>query len=161
MTTQAEVGVGFDVSALLKMSASVDSLAAELQRTRQRTNQVAQSVHPFSIPPMPMPITSSAGTLNIPNILGPQTGNYWDVHRISVTGFSAGTVSVYLGQNGAELLAVFSTAGVLLNGKAQILLNGNDAMYFAGTSITAATGYVTVSVAGVEIAASCIGDYLL
>lgn len=164
MTTApgTEAALSFEFAASLGIS--IDGLTNELRQARKRAENIAQLIHPFTIPPMAMTITGSAGsgtgTLNLPNILGPQTGQYWDVHRISCTGFSAGTVSVYLNQNNADLVAVFSSAGVLLNGKAQIILGGNDNLYFSAASATAASGYITISIAGTEIAAPLIGEYL-
>lgn len=159
MTTPA----GFQFGVELK--ASIDSLTGEIARDRKFRQQVAQAIHPFTIPPMPITITSSAGSLFLPNITGPQLGNYWDVHRISVTGYTAGTVAVYLNQANAELVANFVTpasgpiVGTQFYGKGHIVLGGNDSLYFNATGITSAAGFLTVSFAGVEIAAPYIGYY--
>ena len=156
MMTPPETGVG--IAAFAGVSAALGNVADELAALRARQDRVAQEVHWFTIPPQAITLSAGAGTLNVPTMLGPRTGRYWDVRRISCTGFTAGTVTVYLSQNGAEQVAVFSTAGILLNGKAQIFLGANDALYFSAASIT---GSVTVSIAGIEISAPCIGDYLL
>jgi hypothetical protein len=166
MTMQAEPGIALDAGFFVNFKASIDALTAETARLRKRQDRLSQGIHPFIVGPMPLTITSNAGTLAIPNLLGPQMSNYWDIHRISVTGYSAGTIAVYLGQNNGDLVANFVTpsAGSIVGcqyfGKAHILLSGNDSLYFGASGITAAGGYLTVSLSGVEIAADLIGDYL-
>jgi hypothetical protein len=160
---QAEQGL--DLSFAVGLRASIESLATEVKRQNDRHHRLAQAIHPFTIPPMPLTITSSAGSIYQPNITGPQMSKYWDVHRISVTGYSAGTVAVYLNQVGAELVANFTTpatgsiVGCQYFGKGHLVLTGNDSLYFSATGITAASGYLTISIAGVEIESAYIGDY--
>ena len=146
-----------DVEAGAVLAASVSDLATELRLQRERGHRLAQAIHPFGVTVVSMTLAAGAGTINQPNLHGPQMSNYWDVKRIQCTGFTAGTVTVYLNVVNAEIAAVFSQAGVLLNGKAQILLNATDTLVFSATGIT---GSVLVSLAGVEIAADCIGEYL-
>jgi predicted phage tail protein len=146
----------FEASASLGLA--IEGLTNEMKQARMRSQRLAQLVHPFKVSTIPMTITSNAGTLNVPNMLGPQTGYYWDVKRITATGFSAGTVTVTLGAGGGETLTIISAAGSLLLGKAHILLSGSDNLYFTAASIT---GTVAISLAGIEIAAPVIGEYLL
>jgi hypothetical protein len=154
--TTDETFTGIEIMAGL--SASIGNLAGQLEIDRESRRKLAQAIHPFTIPPQPIAVSGGAGSLDQPNILGPRTGKYWDLRRISCTGFSAGTVTVYLSQSGAEMVGVFSAAGVLTLGKAHILLGGNDRLYFSAASIT---GTPVVSIAGLEIDATWIGEYLI
>jgi small neutral amino acid transporter SnatA (MarC family) len=140
------------------VAVALDGLSEELRKTRQRAEKVAQLVHPVVVSGISLPLTAGAGTLNIPNMLGPMTGHYWDLKRITAYGFSAGTVTVTLGASQGDVLTVISTEGSVLFGKAHILLNGGDNLYFTAAGIT---GTVSVAIAAIEIAAPVIGDYLL
>lgn len=146
-----------EIDLVAGLTAGLDRVAVELERQRERQQRIAQDIHPFIVPVFQIALSSGAGTLNQPNAFGPQVSNYWDVHRIQCTDFTAGTVTVYLNIAGAEKVAVFATAGVLLVGTAQILLGAGDTLVFVASGIT---GSVNVSVAGVEVAARSIGDYL-
>lgn len=158
MTTPLDTSSGLNFQVMADLSANLGQVAQEMKLRREKETRLAQGVHPFMISPNQITLAASAGTLNQPNLYGPQLGNYWDVKCIQATGFSAGTVTVYYNQNGAEEAAIFSTAGVLLVGKGQILLSGNDALIFVAASIT---GSVTIAMRGIEIAAPLIGDYLM
>jgi hypothetical protein len=151
-----EGGISLEVFA--GMSASLGQLVAEAAWQREYKRNLIQEIHPFSVPAQGITLTAGAGTLDQPNLLGPRTGRAWDVRRMSVTGFTAGTVTVCQTQANADVLAVFSSAGVLLNGKAQLLVNAGDRMIFVASGIT---GSVTVSIAGIDISATLLGDYLL
>jgi hypothetical protein len=155
MTTTDETGVSFQI--LGALSASINGLSAQIQQERTHRERLTQALHPFVVSQQAITLSAGAGTLDQPNLLGPRTGKFWDLRRISCTGFSAGTVTVYLSQPSADVLSVFSTAGVLLLGKAHIILGGNDRLYFSAASIT---GSVTISIAGIEVDADRIGCYL-
>lgn len=156
--TTTETGAGFDIQVLAGLSANVGSLASQIWAERDDKQRLAQAIHHFTVPPQAVAITSNAGTLDQPNLLGPRTGKFWDIRRIAATGFTAGTVTVYMGPVGAEIVAYFSAQGVTTLGKATVLLGGNDRLVFSAATIT---GTVTVSIAGTEIDADRIGDYLV
>jgi hypothetical protein len=156
MTSPDGGGIAFDFSAGLQ--ASIGSLTEQLKAWRSDRLRLAQAVHPFVIPGIPLSLTTGAGTLNQPNIMSPRTGRFWDIRRISCTGYTAGTVTCYLNSTSGDIVALFSTAGVLLNGKAQLLIGANDLLVFGAASIT---GTVTVGLAGVEVDAERIGEYLI
>jgi hypothetical protein len=105
-----------------------------------------------------MTLSGSAGTISQPNLHGPRTGQVWDVHSVTVTGFTAGTVTAYLNSTAGDTVLVFSTPGVYQMGKAQLILQASDYLVFGATSIT---GTVTVQVAGVELARDLLGEYLI
>jgi hypothetical protein len=160
MTMQAEASVN------VGLQASVNALTAELELHRTRSRRLAQLINPFKVSVMPLTISGSAGSgvgsLNAPNLLGPQIGNYWDIRCIQASGFTAGSVSVTLNHQSGELVAYFTAQGVQLIGKGQILLGGNDNLYFSAAGITSTSqGPLSISVSGITIAAPLIGEYLL
>jgi hypothetical protein len=127
---------------------------------------LSQLIHPFKVSVIPLTISgvagSGVGSLNVPNMLGPQVGQYWDVRCIQASGFTAGNISVFLNQANAELVAYLTGQGVSLIGKGQILLGGNDNLYFSAAGITSTNqGPLSISLSGIEIAAPLIGEYLL
>ena len=118
-------------------------------------------------------ISSSAGTLPMPDAGGPNTGYYFSVRRMSAEGFSAGTVTVY--KNGVtqasggavvgnpEIVAVFNppTAGLIAAqffGRGDLLLNPNDFLTFAASGITVTAAYAGVQING---SADCFPSWLL
>lgn len=147
-----------DVAASFDVGVSLDSLASEIKRYNDRAHRLAQAIHPFSVPPSPIALSSGTGTLSQPNISGPQMSNYWDVHRIAAMGFTAGSVTVYLNAVGGDPVAYLTAQGVYYFGKGQVMLTGNDNLVFYATNIT---GTVAMALGGTEIAAHAIGDYLL
>lgn len=151
MTTTDE-GLSFQFMAGL--TASIEGLAAQMENDRAERQCIAQAIHPFKVPGIPVP---SSGTLDQPNLLGPRTGQYWDIHRISCTGFSAGSVTAYLNSAFGDEVETFAAAGIIKYGKAQQMLTAGDRLVFVATGIT---GSVVVSFGGTEIAAPYIGYYL-
>jgi hypothetical protein len=168
MTTEldgADDFAGVQFVGFAEVKASIDNLTAETARLRKRQDRLAQGIHPITMPPVPITLSSGTGTLNQPNLLGPQSGKFWDIHRVSVANYTAGYVIMYLNAQNADVLYKFdadSTSGVQVQtfGKAQILLGSNDNLFFYASGITTANN-LAIAFAGTEIDAPLIGDYLL
>lgn len=144
--------------ASVQLSASVESLTEAMREQRDRLDRLTRAVRPVYITGIPMTLSGGDGTLNVPNMLGPATGRYWDVHRITVSGFTAGTVTVYDSSTAGDTLLIIASAGSQFLGKAQMLLAPQRTLVFSASGIT---GTVAVSMAMTEIEARWIGDYLL
>jgi hypothetical protein len=106
---------------------------------------------------VPTQVVPASGILDEPNILGPQRGKAWDIHRIACTGFTAGSVVLQL-PNTFDQLWTFSAAGTQLFGKWQMGIVDPARFYIVATGIT---GTVSINMSGVEIDLPWLGDYLL
>lgn len=155
MTMTDETGVSFQI--LGALTASINGLSAQLEQERSNRQRECQALHLFTIPPQNITLTAGAGTLDMPPLLGPRTGKFWDVKRVSVLGYTAGTVIAYLGAVGAEVLDAYQTADAYHYGKAHFMLGGGDRIVFSATGIT---GTVQVTLGGIELDADCLGAYL-
>lgn len=152
MTTPT--GLGFSV----ELQASIDSLSGEMAMARHRATRLNQMITLARVPGIPVQLSGGDGTLQLPNILGPMTGQWWDIRRIAVWGFTAGTVNAYLSSPSGDLVLSWAAAGVTTLGKAHVLLRPNDSLVFVATGVT---GSVTVALDAIQVEAPVIGDYLL
>jgi len=145
---QAQAGLGAGgAEADAGLHLAVGRLADAVTAERQHRLRMASRIWANDIPPHAIPLVAGAGTLDIPNELGPNTGFAWAVHWVSAASFTAGTVSLYLGQaQDANLRFVFTSAGVWeAPRKATILLPGTRMVFVASGIVGAVTiaGQVT------------------
>lgn len=146
---------------------SLGRIASNLPDPRRIRLEKARSVWPVRIDPIPVQISGGVGILDLPQQLGPGLGYNWDVHTISATGFTAGTVSGWInlpslanvaaGPAGA-LRAPFTAAGVINYGKNQLFLRQGERLVFIATGIT---GSVLVSLDATSLTDEYVGEYLL
>lgn len=127
-----------------------------------------QLIRPIPLIPVPQ-ITSTNGTADYPELCSPRTGWWWDVHRVTVNTFSAGTVNLYLtaggsgGGTGGALadtnqVYAFTTKGTLTFGKGQLLVPASLRLVFSAAGIT---GNASPAIGVTEIHQSALADYLL
>ena len=115
-------------------------------------------------------LSSGAGATQFPDTLGPASGFYWCVRRLSVQGYTAGSVTVYKNAppvGGAiigtpEVFLPVPQAGNFYLGKSEGMLNPTDALSISATGITLATGYAGIQVNGTAdcFPASLLWSYL-
>lgn len=163
--SDGQAGAGFELMA--RLSASVDGLAGELKSDRDRRDRLSQLIQPFSIPSIAVPYGGATpgngvGNTDVPNMLGPRSGQVWDVHQISTTGWATGTMSVFLDAVNGTLVAQFSAAPAVLNfGKGQLLITAGSRLIIVGAAATGAVAAAAVALRGVQMDARMLGDYLL
>jgi hypothetical protein len=90
---------------------------------------------------------------------GPAFGWYWDVHLITVAGFTAGSVNLWkndLVTPAAEKFP-FTSAGSLTLGKGQFVVLPNDVLYFVPSSIT---GTISVCLSVEKVRREAWQDYI-
>jgi hypothetical protein len=104
-----------------------------------------------------VPLTAGAGTLQQGNQYGPETPYWWDLRTISVWGFTAGTVTIYLNSVNGEQLGQASVPGQF-TWSAQALLGPQDNLLISATGIT---GVVNVTIRAVEVATAWLPEYLM
>lgn len=148
-------------------------IAGALPDPRTRRREAAQNVWSVDIDPTPMVPQQVAGVwyLDIPQLFSASLGEHWDVHVITATGYTAGSVSAWINvpviaANGAvtagALRGSFPSAGLNNYGKGQCHLRANDRLVFIGTGIVVpAGGQVLISLSATRVADEYWGEYLL
>jgi hypothetical protein len=81
----------------------------------------------------------ASGTISQPGTLGPPTGFYWGIRRLTASGFTAGTVTFYDSSASGEPLAVAGSAiaGIPQTfGRGEVLLHPGHYLVIVAAGIT-------------------------
>jgi len=159
---------------MASLQLGIGRLTARLDQDAERRRKLTLAIAPIVVDPIPMNISGGNGFLDVPQMLGPTMGRYWDVQSITCEGFSAGSVRGYI--NGVQiptvsgflagrLIAPFPQDGVLTLGSGPPCMlrgTGKDRLVFAATGITLRTGFaqVMISLEGTQVLDEWIGEYL-
>lgn len=160
MSQPDDGAAGFDIELLASLDVNLGRVADQLAYQRDRHESLNQSVKtiPNIVAPQLVPV-SSAGTIDAADILGPKTGQCWDVKRMTAATFAAGTVTVYRdAQADQNELYVFSQAGSAFFGSLQVTLEAGERLIVVGAGLT---GNVTFSFGVIEVAAPWWPAYVL
>lgn len=109
------------------------------------------------VPIRASPITTAAGTVDLPDQLGPHDPYWWDIKRLGAWGFTAGTLTVFLNNTAGEQLAAYSTPGNV-TWSTQLLLAPRDRLILVAAGIT---GTVQITGQAIEVATPWLPEYLL
>lgn len=124
------------MSAEIELGAFID-LGDKLDREHHWREKKAHAVYQQPFDPMQVVLDSSGdGTLDEPSRMGPNRGFMWSVRRLTLSGWSAGTVTVYL--DNMEPIPV-PQPGMYTFGRGELLLTTGQRLVIAVTGIT---GYV-------------------
>lgn len=125
---------GLDLSVFAQLAASINGLAARMDREAQQRQRAAQAMRqvPFILN---VPLVAGAATIN-PSPAGPDTGYYWSIRKIAAVGFTAGTVNTYVDNTGGEPIVPFPQAGVVTFGGGDQLLHPNSNIAIVASGIT-------------------------
>lgn len=140
----------------LQLIASIETLTQQMRKAWQHEQRKAQAIR--VIPLAPSQAIASPFTIDVPDLLMAKTGYYWDVRRLALTGWSAGSVTVYRNASGGEPVAVFATPGVIVYGKAHLLLHPGEKLVAVGTGIT---GFVQLNGDVIALEAWLLPQYLI
>lgn len=151
----------------LQIGALRDDRARALADIRDR---VFQDVYPVAIPARSAQVTSG-GALTIADAeqLGPRSGIYWDVRRVSVFGLaSSETVNLFKVASATTASAAAQNFVCTISqstpfqafGLGQVMLRAHESLMVTGTGLTNGE-WVTMSADGFSIGAEWIGLYLL
>ena len=152
---------GLQAGAGASLEVVLGRVAGALDRREKRDLGLWQAVHTVPIRTAALTaLVSSAGAVDFPDQLGPHDGYWWDVHRLSAWGWTAGTVTVYLNDatGSGEQLAVFGTPGQYTWGKAQMPLAPRDRLVVVAAGVT---GAVYIGGAATEVLAPFWPEYVL
>ena len=138
------------------LEVTLGRIADRMDREDRRQRRLDQLLHPEPITGV-IPLSAGAGTLDQPDMYGPRDGYWWDVRRITVDGFTAGTVAVYRNNVNTAKIANFTQAGEW-TWSGQMMLRMRERLLFVATGIT---GSVQVDGDAFAISAQVLADYLM
>lgn len=104
-----------------------------------------------------IPLSAGAGTLYQADMYGPKDPYWWDLRDLSVWGFTAGTVTLYLNSVNGPILAQASAPGDF-TWSAQKILAPRDVLVFGASGVT---GSVVFAGQAIEIEALWLPEYLM
>jgi hypothetical protein len=148
---------GLAVSGMAEIHAAIGSRAYDYASMDGADRELRLAREMYQVPFAGLiTITTGAGALGSFDGNGPGSGYFWSVRRLSLQGFSAGTVTLYKNAtvNGGaivgtpEVLPSFPQSGVFTFGRGEVLLNPNDWLGFAAAGITVTSAYAGVQING-------------
>lgn len=122
---------GIELSAQIALS--LGDIATAMQQEQAWRRRCAGAIQ--QVPVISNQVNGS-GTIDTPDALAVKTGYIWGLRRLSCYGFSAGTVTVYIGAAGGEVLFPFDQAGTATFGRGEMLLMPGDRLVAVGAGIT-------------------------
>jgi len=143
-----------EASLEVQLSGGIRRIERALARHPALTGDLNQLIYPVNLPPLQI---GSAGLLDLPDMLGPKLGKWWELFYVVAYGYSAGTVTVYRNSSLGEELFSFSSAGIW-EPSHRYLQGASDRLVFTASGLT---GTASVTLGAVEIDASILGLHLL
>jgi len=142
---------------IASLTVAIGGMRDDMRKDYARKRELSRNIVPLTVE---MTGVTASATVDLPNILGPLTGWYWDIQTMICQGLTAGTISVYHNSSAGIQWAQFSSNGQLNWGKKQFILASGERLVFVGSSGVPATG-AFISFRGTQIAAPWYGDYAL
>jgi hypothetical protein len=168
ITAEAQAA-GLDLMATFGVSLS--AIAGQLAKADRDRSELLNAIYPVEIPAQQVKVTGG-GVLSVSSaeLMGPRSGWYWDVRRVTVTGLASSSeiVTLYRGSSGssadAQVQNVVTTltgpTGTYGAGLGAFMLRAGQSIIVGGSSLTASE-LVTVTADAIAVAAPYIGAYLL
>lgn len=124
---------GLDIQASL--SASISSLTAAMAREQAWREKITRGLTqiPFA---GSVAISGGNGTYDQADQLQAKAGFIWSIRRLTVQGFSAGTVTAYRNSTSGEPILPFPVPAVNTIGKGELLLMPNDRLVWLAAGIS-------------------------
>jgi hypothetical protein len=143
-----------ELSVDVQLAGGIRRIEHALARHPALTGDLNQLIYPVNVPPMQI---TSTGVLDLPDMLGPKLGKWWEIWYVSAQGYTGGTVDCYRNSQLGELLFTFSQAGIW-EPSHRYLQGGSDRMVFTASGLT---GSASITFGAVEIDATVLGLHLL
>jgi hypothetical protein len=143
-----------ELSVDVQLAGGIRRIEHALARHPALTGDLNQLIYPVNLPPMQI---TSTGVLDLPDMLGPKLGKWWEIWYVTAQGYTGGTVDCYRNSQLGELLFTFSQAGIW-EPSHRYLQGGSDRMVFTASGLT---GSASITFGAVEIDATVLGLHLL
>ena len=113
----------------------MDGMAAAMAKEDAWRQKVALAIRPVTFAGSVV-LSGGAGTYDQPDQMQAKTGYIWSIRRLTVTGFSAGTVTAFRNNVNGEQLVPYPVAATYTFGKGEMKLMPNDRVIISATGIT-------------------------
>lgn len=142
----------------------------ESRKDRKQRTELLNAIYPVFIPAQTTTATGGVALLASAEVLGPRSGNVWDVRRVSIWGLASTseTINLYrvsspvaasaVGQN--YIATITGPAGTYSPGLGALLLRPNESIMAYNTGLTS-TDVITMTADGINVAQPWLGAYLL
>jgi hypothetical protein len=151
-------GPGAGASLHVHLDAMAGMMRDQVTERQARRQVLLAALQQVPIAAPQVPLVSGAGVLDWPDALSAKTGYTWSVRRITATGFTAGTVTMYKNSQFGEILVPWPSAGTFTFGRGEQLLEPGDRMVFVASGIT---GYVQINGSADCFESWLLPDYLM
>jgi hypothetical protein len=123
-----------------RVCASLDGMAAALDRESAWRRKVAGAIWqvPFA---GSITLSGGAGSYDQPDQLQAKTGYMWSIRRLTVQGFTAGSVTAYYNSTSGEPLCPYPVPAVNTFGRGEELLNPGERIVWSATGITGTVSF--------------------
>lgn len=160
-----------DVEFLASIDAGINRLADQIAAQKANPADLNEYIYPVEIPAQQVKVTAGGAlTIASAELLGPRSGFYWDVRRVTITGLASSSenVTVYRGSTGTASDQVANNtisfgAGPTFTyapGLGACLLRAGQSIVIGGSGLTASE-LVTATFDAIAVAAPYLGAYLL
>lgn len=119
-----------------KIGISLDTLTGELRADRAERARMMTVIRQVPLSTPQMTLNAGAGTIDIPDLLMVRTGYYWSVRRLTLSGWSAGSVTVWKNNAGGEVLLAFPVPSTATLGRGEVLLEPGARLTVTAAGIT-------------------------
>lgn len=136
MPPPVEDGEGPLLDVWAKIGVRLESLTAELRAERQQRARMMGVVRQVPLTSPQMALTAGAGMIDIPDLLMARTGQYWSVRRLTLSGWSAGSVTVWKNGPVGEVLLPFPVPATATIGRGEMILEPGARLVVTATGIT-------------------------
>lgn len=149
---------GLSVGLFAEIGAALGRLTGVLERREQAADRVWQDLHP--VPIARQMLVTAGSVVDVPDLLGPHDGLWWDVRRLSFMGaIGTGSVDVHINDVNSEIVARVSSLPSILTWSSQVILGPRDRLVYQAN--TGVTGPVYISGQAFEIAGQLLPAYLM
>lgn len=160
MTAAAEGGLGAGADLTVALSLNVGRLADEMAAARADREQRIRDIHVASIAVPQITLAAGAGTLDLPDALGPKRGRHWAIHYLTAASFTAGTVTMYQGGGVGDqnIRFIWTQAGVYEPSRTGAIVQPGARLIFVASGIV---GAVTISGEVTDLDSRYLPDFLI
>jgi hypothetical protein len=146
-------GGGLDLSVFAGLGAQLGRVASMMEDRERRKRRLFEALHQVPVGPANIPVAAGAGVFQQIEMFGPKAGYMWSVRAMVLSGFTAGTVTVYKNATlvggvlaGGEPWIPFASAGLATFGRGERVLDQNDSLLFVATGITLAANQAGIRI---------------
>ena len=129
------ISPAIDVEVSARLCASLDGVAAAMDRDYAWRQRIASALRVVTFAGA-VSLSGGAGTYDQPDQMQAKTGYIWSIRRLTITGFSAGTVIAYRNNTAGEQMVPYPLAATNTFGKGEMRLMSEDRLIISATSIT-------------------------